>query len=164
MSDKLNELKREATELGITYSPNIGEGTLQKKIDDFYASKETQSQELQQLVETIAQNETKPAAGVSSFKALAKKLEAAARKTRIVTIVDNDQRINNQTTSCTVNCGNEYFDLGTIVLPLNEKVEVRQGHIDVLKAVKIPQHVKDPNNPSLSRVVLRNRYSISYED
>lgn len=171
MSDKLNELKKEATELGITYSPNIGEAKLQGKIDEFYESQETSSQELQELVEELEKEEPTAqgkedykAKGLQSYRAIAKEMERNARKTRIITIIDNDQRVNNQTTSCTVNCGNQYFDLGTIVLPLNEKVEVRQGHINSLKELKIPQHVKDPNNPSLSKVVQRPRYTIQYED
>lgn len=170
MSDKLKELKQEATELGINFSPNIGEAKLQARIDEFYASKDKAvSQELQELVEAAEEkeatssNEVKPAKGKVAFRSFAKKLEQEARKTQVVTIIDNDQRVNNQTTSCSVNATNQYFDLGTVVLPLNEKVEVREGHLAVLREIKIPQHVKDPNNPSLSRTVLRPRYTIQYE-
>lgn len=169
MSENINELKKEADELGIKYSPNIGQSTLQQKIDAHYEKNETQSQELQELVATLEKEETIEPKKIKakeqpSFRAVAKQLEMEARKLHVISIIDNDQRINNQTTSCTVNCGNEFFDLGTVILPLNEKVEVRQGHTDALKSVKIPQHVKDPNNPSLSRVVMRPRYSIQRED
>lgn len=167
MSDKLNELKKEATELGITFSPNIGEAKLQTKIDEFYESKETASQELEEVVEQLEKEEEAPkkqsAKQNKSFRAIAKELEREARKTRVVTIIDNDQRINNQATSCIVNCSNEFFDLGTRILPLNEKVEVRQGHIDALKSVYPPQHMRDTTT-GLSRVSLRPRYSIVYED
>lgn len=166
MSEKLDEMKKEATELGISFSPNIGEAKLQSKIDAFYESKEDKVKEPVVEVEETVEEEKSPTlelTGKARFRAMARKLEAAARKTRIVTIVDNDQRVNNQTTSCTVNAGNEFFDLGTIILPLNEKVEVRQGHIDALKEIRIPQHVKD-RETKLSRMVMRNRYSVSYED
>ena len=89
--------------------------------------------------------------------------EKAARKTRIVTIIDNDQRVNNHVTTCTVNCSNSYFSLGTRVLPLGEKIEVAQGHINVLKEVDIPHHARDPST-GLSVSKLRKRFSISYED
>lgn len=168
MSETLKQLKQEATELGITFSPNIGEAKLKEKIDQFYESKETVSQELQKVVDELEESPTSreeyKAKGMQSFRAFAKEMEREARKTRVVTIIDNDQRVNNQTTSCVVNCGNQHFDLGTMVLPLNEKVEVRVGHLNALKEVKIPQHIKDPNNPSLSKVVLRPRYTIQYED
>ena len=62
-----------------------------------------------------------------------------------------------------MNCSNEYFDLGTLILPLNEKVEVRQGHLDVLKEVRIPQHMSDPTNKAVSMMVMRPRYTIQYE-
>lgn len=170
MSSKLEELKKEATQLGINYSPNIGEAKLQEKIDAHYESQETSSTELIDLVDKLKADEPKVEVPVvaakdqTSFRAFAKKLEAEARKTRVVTIIDNDQRENNYTTSCIATCENEFFDLGTVVLPLNEKVEVRQGHINSLKEVMIPQHVRDPDNPSLSRMVIRPRYTVSYED
>lgn len=159
----LEELKKEADDLGITYSPNIGEAKLQAKIDEYYASQETSGKELEAAVKAIEQSEVKTVAtGKKSFREKAKEIELAARKTRVITIIDNDQRVNNQTTTCSVNCSCKYFDLGQMILPLNTPVEVMQGHIDVLKEVRIPQHVRD-NKTGLSRVVLRPRYTISYE-
>jgi len=80
----------------------------------------------------------------------------------LVTIVDNDQRENNQTTSVTVNCSNDYFDLGQMILPLNMPVEVMQGHIEVLKEIEIPMHIVDQST-KLSMVKMRKRYSITAE-
>jgi len=165
---KLDELKIEAAELGVQFSPNIGEAKLQSKIDEFYDAKETDSAELQKLVKEKEKEEAivdKPVVSnkLNATKVLAKERERNARKTRVVTIIDNDQRINNQSTSCTVNCSNMYFDLGTAILPLGVKVEVAVGHINSLKQVKIPHHVKDIKT-GLSTVALRERYSISYED
>ena len=165
---KLDELKTEAAELGVQFSPNIGESKLQSKIDEFYETKETSSAEIQKLVEEKEKAEEvvdKPVAisQPTASRILAKEREREARKTRVVTIVDNDQRINNQSTSCTANCSNMYFDLGTAILPLGVKVEVAVGHINSLKQVKIPHHIKDVKT-GLSTVALRERYSISYED
>lgn len=167
MSQELDALKQEATELGITFSPNIGLDKLQAKIDAYYESQETSEKEIQAAVEAKEkeeESEEKSAVtGKISKAAKAKEAEARARKTRVITVIDNDQRVNNQTTVATVSCGNMYFDLGTAHIPLNIPVEVRQGHIDVLKGVEIPQHTKDAAT-GLSKVTIRPRYTISYED
>lgn len=159
----IEDLKQEASELGISFNANIGAEKLQTRIDEFYASQETSGNELQKAVEAKEKSEVK---SVETGNSLSDKVAAAkekANKTRVVTIIDNDQRVNNQTTTAIVNCSNEYFDLGTVILPLNLAVEVRQGHLNVLKELKIPQHVKD-NRTGLSTVRMVPRYTISYED
>lgn len=164
----IEALKVEATELGITFPQNIGAEKLKLKIDAYYESQETSLKETEAAVEATQKIEEKSAEsgklggvtkGIGSIAAEAK---AKAYATRVVTIIDNDQRVNNQTTTCKVNCSNMYFDLGQIILPLNIPVEVKQGHINVLKEVKIPRHVQVGDN--LSAVKLVPRYSISYED
>lgn len=168
MSYKLKQLKAEADTLGVKYSPNIGEQKLQDKIDEAYDSQggDTTSQLLKaaEMASTpVDENKPKGKWGKAQRRALALERERLARKTRVITIIDNDQRVNNQTDTCSVNCSNEAFDLGQMVLPLNTKVEVMQGHIDVLKAVDIINHVKDPVT-KMSKHVLRPRYTISYEE
>lgn len=157
----LQELKKEADDLGITYAKTIGANKLQEKIESFYEASETAAPKVQELVE----EETPPAVSANLDARVAKRLarEKAARETKVVTIVDNDQRVNNNTTTCTVNCSNEFFDLGTAILPLNEKIEVSVGHLRTLEAVKIPLHVRDMKT-GLSSVRLRPRYTISYEN
>jgi hypothetical protein len=167
MNDKIEELKKEADELGIVYSKNIGELKLKEKIDAFYESQETgivhtvkteiaEDSGLDVVKAGIISAEKR----VMSMREVAAQLEAAARKTRVVYIVDNDQRTNNKTNSFTVNCSNEFYDLGTMVLPLNLPVEVRQGHLDVLKEIMIPQHTLNPQT-GLSEVHMRSRFSVS---
>lgn len=169
MSDRLDELKEEATALGITFSGNIGEAKLAEKIEAFYASQETSGKELEKAIKEKEKNdkatENKPVVKSTGETVAQKRIrrEAEARKTRIIIITDNDQRVNNHTTTCTVGCANEFFSLGVRVIPLNEKVEVAQGHINVLKEVMIPLHTKDAKT-GLSVTKMRNRYSISYED
>ena len=168
---KLEDLKTEAKELGLQFSPNIGEAKLQAKIDEYYEAQETPDIAVKQALdevngktEEVQEDKNEPKKSKKkTMGELAREMEESARKTKIVTIIDNDQRVNNQTTSCTVNCGNEWFDLGQKILPLNLPVEVMQGHLDVLKEVRIPQHVKDQKT-GLSRVTMRPRYTISYED
>ena len=168
---KIEELKQEATELGISFQPNIGADKLQAKIDEWYVSQETSGNGIQDAVkkqEAMEQSEEKSAVkdnddANTHMNKYAKKAEEDARKTRIVTITDNDQRENNQTTVAVVNCSNIYFDLGTAYIPLNVPVEVKQGHLNVLSETEIPLHVKDPKT-NLSTLTIRKRYAISYED
>lgn len=175
------ELKKEADELGVNYPKNITAEKLAQKIDEFYESKsepdadvdaalaKLNSGEEEADVDETPENTSDIAPKAKRSKTLdpvvekRKARELAARKTRVVTIIDNDQRVNNHTTTCTVNCSNEFFDLGTRIFPLNEKVEIAQGHLNTLKEVKIPQHLRD-NKTGLSTVKLRPRYTISYED
>jgi hypothetical protein len=160
----LEELRQEADELGVKYAKTAGAAQISAKIEEFYESQETSGLALQKVVES-KEKEVKEEnkAVISSTLQKRRQREAAAKVTRVVTIIDNDQRVNNNTTTCIVSCGNEYFDLGTKILPLNEKVEVRMGHINSLKEIKIPQHVRNPKT-GLASVKMRNRYSVSFED
>ena len=151
----LEELKQEATDLGIAFSPNIGAAKLQEKIDAYYASQENSGV-------TVAEESAETIAAVAKENSRAAR-RAEANKTRIVKIIDNDSRVNGQATTVTVNCSNMYFDLGTIILPLNLPVEIRQGHLNVLKELTMPHHSKD-NKTGLSTVSMVPRYTISYED
>ena len=161
---KIDELKQEAKELGIKFNPNISETKLQERIDAWYEEREKKVAEEEQendlTVETTQNPQSRQQVNMGK---LAREAENKARKTRIVTIIDNDQRENSRTTSVTVNCSNEWFDLGQVILPLNTPVEVMQGHIDTLKEVEIPMHI--PNDKTgLNRTVLRKRYTITEED
>jgi hypothetical protein len=159
---ELQELKKEAGDLGLTFHKTIGATALQEKIDTFYTSQETSGPVLQAAVEEKEKEvKVNPALDAKTTKRIAR--EKAARLRKVVTIIDNDQRVNNQTTTCTVNCSNEFFDLGTVILPLNEKIEVCMGHIITLEEVKIPLHMRDQKT-GLTNVRLRPRYTISYEN
>ena len=161
----LQDLKKEADELGVAYPKNITAEKLAGKIDAFYEAKESSVMAIPESNQVDDLEETPQMPKVSKkelFHNKRRAREKAARATRIVTIVDNDQRINNHTTTCTVNCSNEYFDLGTIILPLNEKIEVAVGHLRTLEAVKIPLHVTDTKT-GMASVRMRPRYTISYD-
>lgn len=169
----LQELKQEATELGIEFSANIGAAKLAEKIESYYSSQENSEKEIQDAevaaraleLEAEEKSEVRPAVsnkGEASRRKKAREAEERARKTRVVTVTDNDTRENNQTTVAVANCTNMYFDLGTVYIPLNVPVEVRQGHIDILNGVEIPLHVKQKDG--LFKYEMRKRYSIHYED
>ena len=157
MEKTIEELRQEATELGISYNANIGAAKLTEKIEEFYAAQEGTAPVVK--LETVAERGSRKK--TIGERAVEARLEAM--KTHIVTITDNDQRENNLTTIASVNCSNDYFDLGTRRIPLNVPVEVEQGFINVLKEIQIPMHVRD-NATGLGKTVLRHRYSIAYSD
>lgn len=157
MEKTIEELRQEATELGISYNANIGAAKLTEKIEEFYAAQESTAPAVK--LETVAERGSRKK--TIGERAVEARLEAM--KTHIVTITDNDQRENNLTTIVSVNCSNDYFDLGTRRIPLNVPVEVEQGFINVLKEIQIPMHVRD-NATGLGKTVLRHRYSIAYSD
>lgn len=160
----IEELKIEADQLGVTYRADITQEKLAAKIEAHYAKSENESKVTVNESSTEEQIEPDEAlANASSFQRYVQEQKREALKTRIVTIIDNDSRVNNVTTTCTVSSSNEFFDLGTVILPLNERVEVRQGHLNVLSELKIPQHVKSQVDPSISKMVLRPRYTIQYD-
>jgi len=164
----LQELKKEADELGVAYAKNISADKLAEKIDAFYESQETSTIKVQEEAppEETQEKNTEPEKKMTWEQREQEKRikrEKGARETRIVSIVDNDQRVNNHTSTCVVNCSNEYFDLGTKILPLNEKIEVAMGHIKALKSVQIPLHVVD-SKTGMSTVRMRPRYTITFED
>jgi len=161
---KIDELKLEADELGVKYSPNIGEAKLAAKVDEHYKSLETGAPEPK---EEVLEDEVEATAKVEEAKAmtmhqLAVEEEKKARVTHIIVVTDNDQRENNLTSTVPVTCGNAYFELGTSRIPLNVPVEVEQGFINVLKEVMIPLPVKKMNGDVVTS--MRRRYSVSYED
>ena len=161
---ELEDLKKEAADLGISFSPRISAKALSDRIEAHYAaaSKDTELPVITEVGSNSVESHYEQAAAY--MRTYAREMEAKARKTRVITIIDNDQRVNNVTTTAVANCSNDYFDLGTIILPLNEKVEVRQGHIDALKGVRIPQHVRSKADAAMSETVMRPRYTIQYED
>jgi hypothetical protein len=167
MSETIEQLKEEATELGIGFNPRIGEDKLRAKIEDHYKSQESSGKEIQEAVakaEAEEESEEKKVAvtGKQTMTMLAKKIFEDAKKTRVVTIIDNDQRVNNQTTTCKANWTNNFYDLGTKTFPLNTPIEIEEGFISVLSEVYIPHHVKDMKT-GLSRTTMRRRYTIQEE-
>lgn len=157
----IDDLKAEADDLGIKYSPNIGAKKLSEKIEDYYTSKETNVIKPEEYSSENPEVDKKTGRRTKGQKIRDAKEKATVK--HIVTIIDNDQRENHLTTVVPVTCTNEFFDLGTKKVPLNTPVELEQGFIDVLREIRIPMHVKDQHSGQ-SKVVLRSRYTVSVED
>jgi hypothetical protein len=162
MEKTIDELRAEADELGIVYNKNIGADKLALKIEEHYTALESGTPA--PTVKVVAtESEVKGAKGYRPIGVRAKEAKEAALVTHIVVITDNDQRENNLTQVVSVNCSNDYFDLGTVRVPLNTPVELAQGFINVLNEIKIPMHTRDQRT-GLGKTVVRNRYSIAYQD
>lgn len=170
MTKDIEELRKEADELGIKYNLKIGATKLEKRINEFYEAKETSGIKQSDIIDEESEekiikndlNKTSKNKKKTEWQ-LAREAEEKAKKTYVVEIVDNDQRENNLTTVVSVSCSNMFFDLGTKKIPLNTPVEIAQGFINVLKEIKIPMHIKDYKTGQ-SKTTMRSRYSISYVD
>jgi len=163
MEKTIDELRAEADELGIVYNKNIGADKLALKIEEHYTALENGTPAPTVKAVEVAEAEVKGAKGYRPIGVRAKEAKAAALVTHIVVITDNDQRENNLTQVVSINCSNDYFDLGTVRVPLNTPVELAQGYINVLNEIKIPMHTRDQRT-GLGKTVVRNRYSIAYQD
>ena len=100
---------------------------------------------------------------VLRVKAMAAESKKRALVMKVVTITDNDQRENNYTETVPVNCGNQYFDLGTRVFPLNKPIEIPQGFINVLSEINIPFHRENTKTGNCT-TEMRKRYAVHYEN
>lgn len=157
-----DEIKNEALQLGIEFRPNISAAKLQERIDAKY--KELEQEDSSPTIsvkdsESEGKSDTSPE---NRMRALGLAMRKKANELFIVTISDNDTRINSESDSCVTNCSNSLFDLGTRIIPTNEKVEVRRGHLEALRAVRIPHHMPDPNDHTVRVTTFRNRYSFQF--
>ena len=170
-----NDLRKLARERGIPMQGSPNKAAIITYLQDYDKNKDEEIEELAKEIEKEPDkfvspyhtkvNEIEKQAETSKLTPgqLAARARKEAMKTKVITIIDNDTRVNNQATSVSVNCSNEYFDLGTMVLPLNTPVEVPVGFINVLEEIEIPIHVRDPRT-GLNRVEIRKRFTIKYED
>jgi len=160
MSEDIEELKNEATQLNIKFHPNITAVKLQARIDEKYEELSKEDPATPVLV--------KPEKDVVAKGSADDKLPLVARMKRlanelfVVTIADNDQRVNSTSNSCVANCGNAHFDLGTRILPTDQRVEVRRGHLEALRDVRIPHHIPSTVDKTISETVYRPRYSFQF--
>lgn len=122
---KLEELKVEADEAGVTYSVNIGEAGLQKKLEAFY------DKDVTPVVEVITETE------VVSHAELIKAMERENKKTRVVKLTMVDKREASTATDA-------YFSSGTVSMrvPLDTFVEMPVLLIERAKSAKALIHKK----------------------
>ncbi len=158
------ELKEEAIELNLEFSGNVSKEALIELINTVkdVPTEEPEEEYIMEKVEVIKSPTTEKIVNLSQVAAkrvYISKMKKAANTLKVVTITDNDSRENSNTSTVTVSCTNAYLDLPTLRIPLNVPVEIKQGYIDVLRGIRITNHIRTSggNNKAVDKL----RYSIS---
>ena len=152
MEKSFEELKQEADELGLTYSPNIGKAKLEEKIEQKYKEIEESSDS----VESNTRVSTKGAlaARKEALKIIAEQI-AESKKTKVVKITMVDKREASTATHA-------YFSNGDISLniPLDVWVEMPNILIQLAEEAKAVTHV-DSNG--VTEPKLTKKYVVEYK-
>ena len=152
MEKSFEELKQEADELGLTYSPNIGKAKLEEKIEQKYKEIEESSDS----VESNTRVSTKGAlaARKEALKIIAEQI-AENKKTKVVKITMVDKREASTATHA-------YFSNGDVSLniPLDVWVEMPNILIQLAEEAKAVTHV-DSNG--VTEPKLTKKYVVEYK-
>ncbi len=156
----MQELKDEATELGLDFKGMKSKAEIQELIDG--ASQTADDFEEVEVAEEEVEVESKP----FNVRKIAGQLKKAAMAKKIVKIHNNDKRDSHVTTTCYLSCENQHFGLSKIV-PLDVAVELEQCLIDVALETQIINHVDEivEGKRTGNKVpMMIAKYSVSYED
>lgn len=172
MERTYQEIKDEAANLGIEFRVNLGAVKLQAKIDEYYATEETdakvdipevevEADEVEEVNDVIIKSKSEITPIVK--KKLSDKEQAAADelmhrqtiarlkkqmlKTKIVRVNMVDKRENSDVTATFVQNG----AIGRHI-PLDIPIELEQCLIDQLRRTKIPMHVKGLDGNSSTKL------------
>ena len=152
MEKSFEELKQEADELGLTYSPNIGKAKLEEKIEQKYKEIEESSDS----VESNTRVSTKGALATrkEALKIIAEQI-AESKKTKVVKITMVDKREASTATHA-------YFSNGDVSLniPLDVWVEMPNILIQLAEEAKAVTHV-DSNG--VTEPKLTKKYVVEYK-
>ena len=152
MEKSFEELKQEADELGLTYSPNIGKAKLEEKIEQRYKEIEESSDS----VESNTRVSTKGAlaARKEALKIIAEQI-VENKKTKVVKITMVDKREASTATHA-------YFSNGDISLniPLDVWVEMPNILIQLAEEARAVTHV-DSNG--ITEPKLTKKYVVEYK-
>lgn len=166
MEKTLEELKAEADVLGVEYSPNIGAKKLSEKIEAYYESQAAGDSVKVQAEPEPVKEDKKSTGKVDPMKQLVADMRAAAFKTRVVTVSNNDTRENSVLTADYFGFENQYFGKSLLV-PFNVPVELPQCIIDVITSTTIMLHVDeivDGKRTGNKTQKMAKKYNVSYED
>ena len=152
MEKSFEELKQEADELGLTYSPNIGKAKLEEKIEQRYKEIEESSDS----VESNTRVSTKGAlvARKEALKIIAEQI-VENKKTKVVKITMVDKREASTATHA-------YFSNGDVSLniPLDVWVEMPNILIQLAEEARAVTHV-DSNG--ITEPKLTKKYVVEYK-
>ena len=167
----MEQLKDEATKLGLDFKGIKSKAALQELLDTYYESQAAddlvEEKQEEETVEEKKDNTQAPAQiRAKGVRAMVAQLKKEALKTKIVRITNNDKRDNHVTTTCYLSCENQYWGISKIV-PLDEPVELEQCLIDTAKAIEVVLHVDEiiEGKRTGNKVPkLVKKYVISYEE
>ena len=152
MEKSFEELKQEADELGLTYSPNIGKAKLEEKIEQKYKEIEESSDS----VESNTRVSTKGALATrkEALKIIAEQI-AENKKTKVVKITMVDKREASTATHA-------YFSNGDVSLniPLDVWIEMPNILIQLAEEARAVTHV-DSNG--VTEPKLTKKYVVEYK-
>ena len=152
MEKSFEELKQEADELGLTYSPNIGKAKLEEKIEQKYKEIEESSDS----VESNTRVSTKGALATrkEALKIIAEQI-AENKKTKVVKITMVDKREASTATHA-------YFSNGDVSLhiPLDVWVEMPNILVQLAEEARAVTHV-DSNG--ITEPKLTKKYVVEYK-
>ena len=152
MEKSFEELKQEADELGLTYSPNIGKAKLEEKIEQKYKEIEESSDS----VESNTRVSTKGALATrkEALKIIAEQI-AENKKARVVKITMVDKREASTATHA-------YFSNGDVSLniPLDVWIEMPNILIQLAEEARAVTHV-DSNG--VTEPKLTKKYVVEYK-
>lgn len=159
MEKTIEELKLEADTLGIQYSPNIGAGKLQAKIDEYYEA-ESKAASIAVPMESTKEDsksgkETKTANSRIEALRIIKEQEAENSKTEIVKITMVDKREASTATEA-------YFNNGDLAMrvPLDVFVEMPKALIEMAKTAEALIHM-EVNGLTVSKMT--KKYVVEYK-
>ena len=180
MSEKTyNELKEEATNLGVEFKGNPKKDELidmikEKLADEAGTPIETKEEVFDDVedtelsrVRTIRNSKAgKVMSKADKLKIAIKEAKEKAFAKRIVILTSNDKRDNDYVTSVPLFFENQYFALDRIV-PLGIAVELEQCLIDIAKSTTITLHkdeILDGRRTGNKIPVQAKKFNVSYED
>ncbi len=145
---KIEELKNEADELGVSYSANIGEAKLQSRIDEFYSKESNNSgaviaevkEEVEEVVETPTKTKPSKLTAKQRHRAAIAKMEAENMETSVVKVMCVDKVEASTATDA-------YFSNGDVGMrvPLDVFIELPNILITQIRDAKTTVHVKTSN-------------------
>ena len=153
MSEKLTELKQEAKELGIQFSPNIGEATLQEKIDKYYENEANTAKE--EEVEDKATEGTKKPTKKSAQAIIAEQIREG-RKPVVLKLTMVDKREASTATDA-------FFSNGDVQakVPLDVFVEMPKVLVEQAKEAKALVHT-NVGGQTISKYT--TKYVVEYKE
>lgn len=161
----IEELKQEADELGIKYSPNIGAEKLASKIEEFYDAESKANTAPVDVVEDT------PAAEVTETKQQATDRKALSR-IEALQVIKAQERANLETDVVKVSCVDKreasiathaYFSTGDVSMniPLDVFVEMPKILIYNAEKARALVHVEQ-NGETVSK--MQKKYVVEYKD